>query len=308
MRYTLTGIIASFIIIISATAAATPNKEELQLRLNGIVNSGDKKTFEHGLSIVLADGFWAKAGSDVTVTIVPLPPLIQMNPPPKFTVNRDPDVGTGSNGDKGFSVDIGQGVSLPNPASYYAVNTIDIEEKNNNPCVITLWGHMVDPAYESKDRILASYALEQCRDLAEKYVSKQELGSNIKLPPSKNWFLNGVFACGGHSGISNIQLGGLAQEPHFEIKGLQVNAVSLDPKNLNVKSVGKFAEFIRPNCGTGGEDAGWTKWANCDPGYLLTGVYVDSYKDKYFTGLSANCKKPKRFGPPSKPVKDKVGY
>jgi len=69
---------------------------------------------------------------------------------PKPSVPRDAAAfGTlarsGSPGDSAVLVEIGRNVSLPDPEKYYAVTRIGTEEKSNNPCLLTLWGGMVDP-------------------------------------------------------------------------------------------------------------------------------------------------------------------
>ncbi len=212
---------------------------------------------------------------------------------------------TGSPGTGSSVVQIGDGVSLPNPADYYAITSIGIQEKDNNPCLLTLWGRMVDPAFESTDRKLAQSELEKCRSFP---LSTMVDFKQAQLPRSSDLFIRGVLACGGHTGI-------LPQEIYsslsWEIKGLKVHGSRVVPETDNVEPMEKIGEFTRANCvkdNAGVYGPGWTAWHECPSGQLMTGIRVYRYEDKWFTGMKAICKVPQRSVPPRKPVKDAVGF
>lgn len=203
---------------------------ESQLPLNDVVEPGVAKTFGHQRSVVMVDGFWAQAGSNVTIFIDELANrLIQMAVPVSSLTDgsirlpaSSPDL-TGSPGTGSNVVEIGDGVSLPNPASYYAINSIGIQEKGNNPCLLTLWGRMVDRASESTDRKLAQFELDKCRSFP---LSTMVDFKQAQLPKSADTFVRGVLACGGHSAATHFPFV-IPQEAYsstsWEIKGLQVH-------------------------------------------------------------------------------------
>src|SRR5262249_40808414 len=101
--------------------------------------------------------------------------LLQMTeePPPGSIENRPPvdpalvypfsDLA----GDKTVTVEIGLNANLPNPARYYAVNKIEIQEGRDNPCLLYLWGNMVDPRFSTNqdERHVAGYVLDTCKRL-----------------------------------------------------------------------------------------------------------------------------------------------
>ncbi|MEP7153765.1 MAG: hypothetical protein ABI856_18835 [Nitrospira sp.] len=260
----------------------------------------------------MVDGFWAKAGSNVTISIDDLAnTLIQMAAPvpiPTDVSIRLPATGadtTGSPGTGSNVVEIGDGVSLPNPADYYAVTGIGIQEKGNNPCLLTLWGRMVDPAFESADRKLAQFELDKCRSFP---LSTLVDFKQAQLPKSSDTFVREVRACGGHT---KILPQGAYSSLSWEIKGLQVRGGRVVPETDEVLPQGKIEEFTRANCikdEAGVYGPGWTVWHECPNGQLMTGVRVYRYEDKWFTGMSAICKIPQRSVPPRKPVKDSVGF
>lgn len=59
------------LLILSAVATAANAADEL--KLTNVVNAGSTKHYEHNQSVVLAPGFWAQSGADVTVTIPQTP-------------------------------------------------------------------------------------------------------------------------------------------------------------------------------------------------------------------------------------------
>ncbi|MDN5850424.1 MAG: hypothetical protein L0H63_12445 [Nitrococcus sp.] len=304
-------VITALVFGIAASTETSAKKSEPQLPLNQVVEPGVAKTFGHQRSVVMVEGFWAKAGSDVTVSIDELAnTLIQMAAPVPIPTDisiRVPATGadmTGSPGTGSKVVEIGDGVSLPNPAGYYAVTSIGIQEKGNNPCLLTLWGRMVDPAFESADRKLAQFELEKCRSFP---FSTMVDFKQAQLPKSSDTFVRGVLACGGHTGILPQ---GAYSSLSWEIKGLKVHGGRVVPETDEVEPMDKVSEFTRANCikdEAGAYGPGWTVWHECPIGELMTGVRLYRYEDKWFTGMSAICKIPQRSVPPRKPVKDPVG-
>jgi hypothetical protein len=318
MNGLLTKMITALVLAMAAATETPAKSSELQLPLNEVVEPGVAKTFGHQRTVVMVDGFWAKAGSDVTISIDELAnTLIQMVVPipgPTDGSTRLPAGGsdmTGSPGTGSNVVEIGDGVSLPNPAGYYAINGIGIQEKGNNPCLLTLWGRMVDPAFESADRKLAQFELDKCRSFP---LSTLIDFKQAQLPESADTFVRGVLACGGHSAVTRFPFI-IPQEAYsstsWEIKGLQVHGGRLLAGTDDVEPHGRIGEFTRSNCvkdEAGVYGPGWTEWHDCPSGQLMTGVRVYRYEDKWFTGLSAICKTPQRSVPPRKPVKDSVGF
>jgi len=318
MNGTLTAMITALVLAMAASTEASAKNGESQLPLNEVVEPNVVKTFGHQRSVGMVEGFWAKAGSDVTVSIVDVSStLIQMATPIPLSTDllvREPAGGpdlTGSPGTGSNVVEIGDGVSLPNPAGYYAVNSIGIQEKGNNPCLLTLWGRMVDPAFESTDRKLALFELEKCRSFP---LSTLVDFKQAQLPKSSDMFVRGVLACGGHSATTHPPFV-LPQEAYsstsWEIKGLKVHGGRVVPETDEVQPLDKNGEFTRANCvkdEAGVYGPGWTAWHECPAGQLMTGVRLYRYEEKWFTGMSAICKAPQRSLPPRKPVKDSVGF
>jgi hypothetical protein len=312
MNGLLTTMITALVLAMAASTETSAKNSELQLPLNEVVEPGVAKTFGHQRSVVMVDGFWAKAGSNVTISIDERAnTLIQMVvpvPSPTDGSIRLPASGPGLTGSPGTGsnvVEVGDGVSLPNPAGYYAINSIGIQEKGNNPCLLTLWGRMVDPAFESANRKLAQFELDKCRSFP---LSTLVDFKQAQLPDSADTFVRGVRACGGHTGILPQ---GAYSSTSWEIKGLQVHGGRLLAETDDVELHGQIGEFTRSNCikdEAGVYGPGWTEWHDCPSGQLMTGVRVYRYEDKWFTGISAICKIPQRSVPPRKPVKDSVGF
>jgi hypothetical protein len=312
MKGMLTAMVTALVLAMAASTETSAKNSESQLPLNEVLEPGIEKTFGHQRSVVMVDGFWAKAGSNVTIFIDELAnTLIQMVAPvpiptdvPIRTPASESDM-TGSPGTGSNVVEIGDGVSLPNPADYYAVNGIGIQEKGNNPCLLTLWGRMVDPAFESTDRKLAQFELDKCRSFP---LSTLVDFKQAQLPKSTDTFVRGVLACGGHTGVLPQ---GASSSLSWEIKGLQVHGGRVVAETDEVQPQGTIGEFTRANCvkdEAGVWGPGWTTWHECPSGQLMTGVRAYRYEDKWFTGLSAICKVPQRSVPPRKPVKDAVGF
>ncbi len=63
------AMIAAIVFGMAASTETSAKNSESQLPLNQVVEPGVAKTFGHQRSIVMVDGFWAKAGSNVTAFI-----------------------------------------------------------------------------------------------------------------------------------------------------------------------------------------------------------------------------------------------
>lgn len=61
--------LATFSVIILVATPASPARATSELLLNHVLTEGPARYYDHDQGLVLADGFWAQAGSDVTVTI-----------------------------------------------------------------------------------------------------------------------------------------------------------------------------------------------------------------------------------------------
>lgn len=287
---------------------------ESELLVLHVLESGMTKQYGHPDSIVLASGFWAKSGSDVTASIgsTPTTQLLQMTAAiEEIDDSRLPaDEGmTGSPGNGSVHVGIGKNMSLPNPASYYAVNGIGIEEQRDNPCAITLSGAMVDPQFSTKGtRILAKFELEKCKPVTGSFLDYKHAG----YKESTGKFVRAVRVCGGHS---PKVLPPLPQDAYsstsWEIKGLTVLPGRVSATSDDVTPLSDEDEFTRFRCierETGVLGPGWTQWDSCPDNTLLTGVRVYHFDNKKFTGLRVICQYPRRSAAFYEPVKDALGY
>jgi hypothetical protein len=295
-------------VVVAALLAMTAPRAygQSELVLHQIVEPGVPTTFEHPSSIVLASGFWAKTGSDVTLSIVPQSILqvfdvvipgavearLRATEGDDFSGSHDPEFGIGS----GASVQVGENTKLPNPKNFYAISAIGIEEENNNPCRIILWGRMVDPRYGTQwfiqDRFLAEYALDTCKN-------RVVFGSfDYKDAGMSNQFIRGLQVCmGGKDPIPPLGAG----FDNNEIKGLRTRQAAVSKDGAVEPVGGPPKEWTRPNCEY------WASWNMCPNEQILTGlnVYV---RGKEFIALGVRC-----MGVRSEPilqplVKDASGY
>ncbi len=276
---------------------------ESGLGINEVVKAGGQKTYSHPEMVVLTDGFWAKTGSNVTVRTALS--LLQMSNEPPPSPPRDPNIThdrspipfhaeySGVPGTKSVEVDIGLNAKLTNPANYYAINAIEVSEMgNNNPCLLRLWGNMVDPRY-SKDQerlLVARYELDKCSPVITTIDHKL-----VGFQPSQKRFIRALQVCIGHTFAlpQELYVGG-----KWEIKGLRVRPGSVQSNREGVTSVNKVHEFKRPNClkqdaipGPGDlSQPGWSAWNSCGPDQLATGVTLYIWKDKFFSGMAIKCK------------------
>ncbi len=224
--------------------------------------------------------------------------------------------GSGSPGDTSVEVNIGKNVTLPNPTNYYAVTGVRIDERNNRPCVLTLLGALVDPRYPSYTREVARYELERCKKVLpgkdSKTVDLSEDIHNFDARKQGRVFVSGMSVCRGGGILQNIR-----HSSAWEIKGIKVQPTEVKLKDAPVLEghlvvSPDVQSFTRANCRKKiqATDAkpGWDNWSDCPTGQMVTGVRAYSAKDKFFTGLSANCKSVASRKISTPPVKDADGY
>ena len=169
----------------SYAADRHPGTASAGLSVNDVVEAGRTKEYLDPDVVVLTGGFWAKAGSGVTVRTELT--FLQMsnqphNPSPDDGRTADPFnpdcpgvsihspciSGDDDDFDSSVEVDIGLNMArnrqpLANPASYYAITGIKIiEGGSNNPCWIKLYGDMVDPALFQRPERKMACGLQTC--------------------------------------------------------------------------------------------------------------------------------------------------
>jgi hypothetical protein len=310
--------------VISAFAAAglamtAPRAHgQTELVLQHLVEPGAPRSFEHPYTIVLANGYWAKAGSDVTLSIVPQSLLQVFDVVPDDPYDRSPvpahlrysgsqDVDLLNEGP--VLVKIGKNVRLPNPSNYYAVSAIGIEEENNNPCKIYLWGRMVDPRFGTADRLVAEYASDTCKDRLL-FGSFDYEDTGVSGPSDR--FIRGLRVCmGGKDPVPPLGTG----FDNNEIKGLRIREAVVSQDGA-VKALHGVKEWKRAHCpdeplapesaGNAYQREGWANWIMCPDGQILTGVKV--YGSREFVALGVHCMSVRLEPMTQVPVKDKTGY
>ena len=283
------------------------------LTINGVVESGTIKEYIHPKEVVLSPGYWARAGSDVTIrtalTLLQLSPDPHVSPPPRDPDDRSqlpppdcPDEGyhpciSGfTHDDPSHRVEIGYNTRLPNPAEYYAITAIRLIEANANPCKLMLWGTMLDPRFVSgKERLLANFELDSCKRTTGALGPAAMSAVQFEQP---NRFLRALRICTDtqpHSSDWNAFY--TAKAGRHEVKGLAIRPGQVTPGNEHVTWLDATVEDTRPNCpnrdafvGPGaGKTEGWHVWSTCPEGQLAAGVIVYQEK-KSFTGIRAICK------------------
>ena len=216
---------------------------------------------------------------------------------------------SGSPGDASVLVEIGRNVALPNPAKYYAVTGLGIEERSNNPCLLTLWGGMVDPRYATSTRKLASFELGKCRkkNPLSTWVDFKRAG----FDHPDHEFVRSVRVCGGHATFL------LPQEAHsstaWEIKGLSILPGLVTEGREEITALPAGETFVRPNCpeklvADAAFGPGWSGWSHCPAGQLLTALTVHHFEGRFFTDFTVRCKSARSIRAESAPVKDATGH
>lgn len=226
---------------------------------------------------------------------------------------------SGSRGEESVEVNVGKNTTLPNPTSYYAITGLGLEERKNNPCLLKLYGTLVDPRYQGGVRVVAKHELERCSRLLGgldyKDVHFPESEKNFDFTKDGKHFVRKLKVCGGHSTL-------LPQQAHshqmWEIKGVKAVAseVKLEDSAVlkaNVIELQRVETFTRANCLNKVEAAaenkpGWSEWSECPTGQIATGVRAYYGKDKYFTGLKLHCQSVASRRIESLPNKDAIGY
>lgn len=293
--------------IMAVLLAMTPHAYgESELALNQTLEPSVIKKYGHPYSLVLADGFWAKAGTDVTATVgTGLLQMFSVVEPARLPAQPY----SGSTwGDHSVLVDIGKNVNLPNPTSYYAVDGIGIREEDDQPCYISLWGRMVDPRYKGNfaGRKVGEFQLAKCNVRPEKEFLK---GKDVSVGELdlKGGFIRSVRVC--KAGFSFLGGGFDA----FELKGIKIRPAvvsasgDVTPKEVNPE---ELPTLIQPQCPNdriaSTSDEGWDIWVSCPTDQVLTGLNV-AYREKRITALSVLCKRVGWFTVPKEPVQDALG-
>jgi len=277
---------------------------ESELVLNQTLEPFVLKMYGHQYSLVLADGFWEKSGTDVTATVGN--GLLQMRS--VVETGRQPDpFYSGSRSDDSVSVDVGKNVDLPNPTSYYAVDGIGIREEDDQPCYISLWGRMVDPRYKSNfaGRKVGEFQLAKCNVRPEKEFLK---GKDVSVGELdlEGGFIRSLRVCKGGlgGGIDNYELKGITILPALVSASGDVSPQDVKPREAPT--------LVQPNCPKdtieGGplESRAWDKWVGCPMDQVMTGLQV-YHREKYITALGVRCKPVGWLAAPKEPVQDALG-
>ena len=298
--------VTSYAIMATLFAMTSHAYGESELTLNQTLEPFVVKKYGHHYSVVLADGFWAKAGTDVTATVGNglLQTLSVVEP------GREPaDTYSGSRWDDSVLVEIGKNVDLPNPTSYYAVDGIGIREEDDQPCYISLWGRMVDPRYKGNlaGRKVGEFQLAKCNVKPEKKFLKGKSVSVGELD-IEGGFIRSVQVC--KAGFSFLGGGFDA----FELKGIKIRpavvsaAGDVNPKDVKPEEIPILIQPQCPKDNIASESSeGWDKWVSCPAGQILTGLKV-GYREKRITALSVQCKSVGWLTVPKEPIQDLLGY
>lgn len=247
------------------------------------------------LALALLLGLWLTQAALIAATAAE--PLLQTVPGTRGGAL------SGAPGAASVVVDIGHSMALPNPADHYAVTRIGIAEKDGRPCVLTLWGRMVDPRYGGAgSRELARYELGGCGGPSG-WIDRAAAGFR-----SEHHFLRALRVCAGpaSAGRQAAAWSSLA----WGIKGLMVQPAAIAGAGTQV-ALPDLASFTRPECPqqvAAAFGAGWTGWSACPAGQLVTGLRAHYYHDRYLTGLSVRCKPVVWRVPGRAPLRDRAGY
>jgi hypothetical protein len=211
-------------------------------------------------------------------------------------------------------VQIGENVKLPNPAHYYAVTHIALEEHRDNPCRISLWGRMVDERFRTPERKLAQFALDTCkidqeleRALADNHLNKEKELTGFGAPKK---FIRGLAVCMGGARDpldSPTKIKGLRLQPAVVDQSDSGSLVTVIAEDDPQKSTQRHCpEPNKQGPDTSDWPDGWASWNLCPDDQLVTGVTV-YFADKEFRALGVQCKGLRVQGGLD-PVKDHVGY
>lgn len=288
----------------AALVAMTPHAYgESELALNQTLEPFVLKTYGHQYSLVLTPGFWAKSGSDVTVTVGNglLQTLIVSEP------ERQPDQpASGGSATDNVLVEVGKNIDLPNPTSYYAVDGIGIREEGDKPCYISLWGRMVDPRYKDNGRKVGEFQLAKCNVPPEDKLLKGKIASITELD-LKGGFIRSVQVCKAKwNFVTPFDL--------MALKGIKIRPAvvsisgDVNPKDIKLEEI---PMLIQPKCPkdriASDTTEGWDIWVSCPADQLLTGLNV-GYRENRITALDVRCKGVGWLSTPKEPIQDLLGY
>jgi hypothetical protein len=292
---------------------APPGRAQTELVVREVIETDACADYGDGATIVHASGFWAKAGSNVTV--VARPPLALSDDTilaavpevPCLSWHRSPaDLRDGVDYSgwgwphltaRDFhSLDVGGNTALPNPHNLYGVTGIYLDEKRDRPCLIRIYGRLLDPRYRTGDRKLGEYELEDCKELFPGGLQNPLL---VLFEGSDNRFLRAIRVClGGNPLIYEPPLAGVPER--HKIKGLQARAAE-------VSSVGavlprdKVVTDDLPHC------ADWAGWHSCPDGRIVAGLRLLEVPGR-FSALAVECAKVRLVTAPRVLLQDEDGF
>ncbi|MES9993191.1 MAG: hypothetical protein ABW098_14640 [Candidatus Thiodiazotropha sp.] len=193
---------------------------------------------------------------------------------------------SGKIGKNTLRVEIGTGVNLPNKEEFYGITAIGIQEVNNRPCRVQLFGGLLDHRFGPSDRKLGEAELARCG--ASVFLDYKA----ASFAERKNRYIRGIRAC--------TETGTLTSKL-IELKGLRIFPAE-------VKSTGEVVvrkqtdQFTRANCDN------WHDKLTCGTSSILIGVIMHETDDQ-FVGIEPVCKSVKAMPePPGFPFKDSVGH
>ena len=184
-----------------------------------------------------------------------------------------------------LEVGIGAGVTLPNEPQFYGITAIGIREIGNRPCLVQLFGGLLDPAFGPDERLLGEGRLARCGgSLFIDFKSASFSNRN-------NRFVRGVGVC--------TKQGGRPAER--ELKGLEIHPVEVKATGEVIQRA-RTDRFERRHCRI------WDDPSLCDAGDIMVGVEMH-FIDEQFTGIRSLCKSVKGMPTPvGFPLRDRTGF
>jgi hypothetical protein len=101
----------------------------------------------------------------------------------------------------------------------HAVTGIYVDEKQDHPCLIRIYGRLVDPRFRTGDRKLGEHELESCKEL---FPGGFQNPVRVQLEGRQNRFLRGVRVCLGGKPLIYAPPLDVGIPKEHKVKGLQV--------------------------------------------------------------------------------------
>ena len=252
-----------------------------------VIERGECRDYGNGAAgIVLAAGFWAKAGSYVSVVARPTPkisdevilsaepvePCISAYdrlPPsvPRDGVDMSGVVGDLVTDGSWIKLRAGAGAALPNPTELYALTGIYVDEKQDHPCLIRIYGRLVDPRFRTGDRKLGEHELESCKEL---FPGGFQNPVRVQLEGRQNRFLRGVRVCLGGKPLIYAPPLDVGIPKEHKVKGLQVRSAVVSGGG----EVRPADEQVEPEPDLLRHCSNWMGWHTCPAGQIVSGLWV----------------------------------